>query len=154
MGESYEQELQTLDVQISETEVLKSIKEMPADKASSPDGLPIEFYNHFWKIIRGDLMELIEDFHTNTCSIKALNKASITLIPKKEVPTAISDYIPISVINTVVKIITKILANRLQNHLPTLIAPNQTAFVKGRSMMESFLVAREFLNYCKNISYQ
>ncbi|XP_078158180.1 uncharacterized protein LOC144553861 [Carex rostrata] len=146
---SRSREIHTLDLQISETEVLKAIKDMPPDKASGSDGLPIEFYNCFWQIIRGDLMELIEDFHTNTRSIKALNKASITLIPKKEAPTAISDYRPISVINTVVKIITKILANRLQNHLPMLIAPNQTAFVKGRSMMESFLVAREFLNYCK-----
>lgn len=43
-----------------------------------------------------------------------MNKASITLLPKIEAPVSISDYRPISVIYTIVKIITKILANRLQ----------------------------------------
>lgn len=59
-----------------------------------------------------------------------------------------SDYRPISVINTIAKLITKIIANRLQGHLPNLVASNQTAFVKGRSLMESFLTAREFLAFC------
>lgn len=47
-----------------------------------------------------------------------------------------------------VKIITKILAKRLQPHISNLVANNQTAFVKGRSMMESFLVTREVLAFC------
>lgn len=46
------------------------------------------------------------------------------------------------------KLLTKIMANRLQLHMSTLIIANQTAFVKGRSLMESFLLARELLNYC------
>lgn len=51
-------------------------------------------------------------------------------------------------INTVVKIVTKILSTRLQPHLKTLVMSNQTAFIKGRSLMESFLVTREWLTFC------
>lgn len=40
------------------------------------------------------------------------------------------------------------MATRLQRHLPDLVANNQTAFVKSRSMMESFLVTRELLTFC------
>ena len=63
-------------------------------------------------------------------------------------PAIISDYRAISVINTIAKLVTKIMANRLQPHLTKLITTNQTAFMRGRSLMESFLSARELLNYC------
>lgn len=148
VGPSLAQDLTNLDAHITNIEVLRAINEMPNDKASGPDGLPIEFYRSFWNIIKTDYMALILDFHNSGRNLKSINRASISLIPKKETPITISDYRPISVINTSVKIITKILANRLQIHLPQLIAQNQTAFIKGRSMMESFLVAREFLTFC------
>ena len=43
---------------------------------------------------------------------------------------------------------TKLMANRLQLHLHELVDKNQMTFVKGRSMMESFLVTRELLALC------
>lgn len=58
------------------------------------------------------------------------------------------DFRPISVMNTSAKIIAKIMTNRLQPHLQRLVANNQIAFARGRSIMESFVVAREYLNYC------
>lgn len=141
MGPKHTQELLVLDNLITETEILSTINEMSNDKASGPDGLPVEFYKSFWQIVKNDLTHLIAAFYTDTGNIKALNKATITLIPKKETPIRLADYRPINVINTVIKIITKVLANRLQNFLQVLVSPNQTAFVRGRSMMESFLSA-------------
>lgn len=44
---SHSQELHSLDTLITENEVLAAINEMPMDKASGPDGLPIEFYRTF-----------------------------------------------------------------------------------------------------------
>lgn len=109
--------------------------------------LPSEFYQAYWDIIGSDVVECVQGFFAGL-SIASINKAAITLIPKKKVPAAISDFRPISVLNTSVKIIAKIMANRLQPHLHTLVASNQTTFIRGRSIMESFAVAREYLNYC------
>jgi hypothetical protein len=36
---------------------------MEHNKAPGPDGFPIEFYQTFWEIIKGDLMALFEDIH-------------------------------------------------------------------------------------------
>lgn len=55
----------------------------------------------------------------------------------------IADYCPINVISGLVKIISKLLSDRLQNHLPRLIDMIQTIFLKGGSIMETFLVTRE-----------
>jgi hypothetical protein len=46
-------------------------------------------------------------------SIQSINGSLITLIPKKDDALKVSDYRPISLLNTSVKIITKLLANRL-----------------------------------------
>ena len=113
MGPGFREELRHLDDQISETEIQAALSDMPKNKASGPDGFPIEFYQHFWVLTKGDIMAVIKAFQEQGCSLAPLNKAAITLIPKKPNPTNPTDYRPISVINTIVKIITKILANRL-----------------------------------------
>lgn len=97
---------------------------MPRGKANGPDGLPIEFYWSFWSTIQVNIMELLSQFMSNQITIQCLNKAAVTLIPKKCNSEKVSDHRPISIINTVAKIITKIMTNRLQPHLSTLITHN------------------------------
>jgi len=48
------------------------------------------------------------------------DEANIVLLPKTQDATSLSDYRPISLINRVTKIITKILANRLAPHMNSL----------------------------------
>lgn len=147
IGSSLVDDLKHLDDDITEEEVRRAIGDMPLGKASGPDGLSIEFYKEFWDIIKSDIMDFIKEFMNRGVSMNSINRAIITLIPKKANPEKVSDYRPISVINTVVKLVTKVMANRLQAHLHRLIAPNQTAFIKGRSLMESFISARELPSF-------
>lgn len=147
VGQSTTEELFILDEAITEAEVLRECR---GGKASGPDGLPIEFYRFFWQIIKADIMDMLREFAKGNINLRCLNKVAITLIPKKLNPDRVSDYRPISVINTVAKIVTKVMANILKSHINNLIAHNQTAFVQGRSLMESFLSAREYLLEEKN----
>jgi hypothetical protein len=61
-----------------------------------------------------------------------LNSAFLTLIPKSEDADQVKDFHPISLIHSFVKLVAKILANRLAEKLDILIALNQSAFFKGR----------------------
>lgn len=141
-------QLEYLDNEYTNEEVHKAIMQLPKNKESGPDGFPIEFYQQLWDIIGEDFMIIIKGTHTGRWDLRGINRAAISLIQKKEQATVIGDFRPISVINTSVKIITKAMAVRLQSVLPSLVSNRQTAFVKGRSIMESFLVAREFLSAC------
>jgi hypothetical protein len=52
----------------------------------------------------------------------------------------VKDYRPISLIHSFVKLVAKLLANGLTPHLPNLVSINQSAFVKGRSIQDNFLL--------------
>jgi Reverse transcriptase (RNA-dependent DNA polymerase) len=93
--------------------------------------------------VGSDICLLVQAFYSNVVDLWRINQAHITLLPKKKGALQPKDYRPISVITGLLKIISKILANRLQKYLPTLINTHQSAFIKGRALMETFLVARE-----------
>ena len=73
----------------------------------------------------------------------------VTLIPKFEGAMEIKDYIPISMVRCVYKVISKILANRIKNVMGTLVGETQSTFVQGRQILDDALVACELVQWLK-----
>jgi Reverse transcriptase (RNA-dependent DNA polymerase) len=132
---------------ITLTEVRHVIFALPKDKASGSDGFSIEFFQNYWDTVRNDIFQAVNAFYHNRLDLWCINQAHITLIPKKNETKLISDFRSISVLSILLKIITKILAMRLQPFLPNLIHQNQATFIKGRQLMQTFLSARELMTY-------
>ncbi|GJT94975.1 RNA-directed DNA polymerase, eukaryota, partial [Tanacetum coccineum] len=61
----------------------------------------------------------------------------------------IKDYRPISLIGSFYKIVGKLLANRIASVVEYLISTEQSAFVKGRQIMDGPMILNEILNWCK-----
>jgi hypothetical protein len=59
-----------------------------------------------------------------------LNRAPITLIPKKQDAEFIGDFRPISLVHSFSKLFSKILANRMRKRMGEIISANQLAFIK------------------------
>lgn len=78
--------------------------------------------------------------------VTGVNSSFIALIPKVEQPQLVNDFRPISLINCTIKIVTKVLANRLKRVLSSLIAENQSAFITGRQIPDGILVANELVH--------
>jgi hypothetical protein len=91
-------------------------------------------------------MKLVQAFYDNTLDLNKLNMVVICLIPKKENANEIKNYRPISLINCSVKIITKCLTDRLASCMNELIDRSQTAFIKGRYIMDNIVIANEVLH--------
>ena len=56
------------------------------------------------------------------------------------------DFRPICLIGSVYKILSKVLANRLKVVLGAVLSPTQNAFIQGRQITESVLIANECLD--------
>jgi hypothetical protein len=70
----------------------------------------------------------------------------VSLVPKKAEAVEIKDFRPISLVGGVYKIISKVLANRMKTILGKIISNSQNAFIGGRQILDSVLIANECLD--------
>lgn len=145
-------ESQCLDLQkeIIDEEVTKTIFSMPLNKCPGPDGYSVEFLRSSWSVVGKDVTAAVREFFRNGRLLKDINNTTIALIPKCTQACKLGDFRPISCCNTVYKIISRIICNRLKPVLSSAISPNQAAFLKGRSLGENILLSSELVrNYLK-----
>ena len=61
-----------------------------------------------------DIFRIMDGMHVETVQLDRLNYAMVVLTPKKDEAKEVGDFRPISVLNASVKMITKVMANRLR----------------------------------------
>ncbi|XP_050232935.1 uncharacterized protein LOC126681437 [Mercurialis annua] len=138
-----------LSIPFSEEEIYATLLGCDDNKAPGPDGFNYFFYKKAWKSIKGDLISLFQQFYTFANFPVGLNTAFLVLIPKFRGASDIKDFRPISLINGVFKLISKVLANRLSTILPMVISANQFGFIKGRSIHDCHMIATEIIHLIK-----
>ena len=119
---------------------------MAADKAPGPDGFNGFFMKSCWEIVKEDFYNLCFDFFNGSLDLQSINNSHITLIPKTNNPATVNDSRPISLLNCAIKVITKLLANRLQGKIIPLIHTNQYGFIKSRTIQDCLAWAYEYIH--------
>lgn len=105
-----------------EEEVWGAVKECSGNKAPGADGFTMRFYRKCWAKIKGHLMSVMEDFYRSAIVNMSTNETYICLILIKSNSWKVKDFRPISLVTSLYKIISKVLANRLQSVLHHTIA--------------------------------
>ncbi|GJZ05256.1 RNA-directed DNA polymerase, eukaryota [Tanacetum coccineum] len=142
-------QIDDLDRPISVDEIKAAVWDCGENKSPGPDGYTFEFYRHFWDLISSDLCAAVTYFFENGGFPRGCNSSFIALIPKVLDAKFVSDFRPISLIGSVYKVITKILANRLSVVISDLVSNTQTAFVKNRQILDGPFILSEALAWCK-----
>lgn len=123
-------DLFSLNANISEEEIALTIKSLPTHKFPSPDGLLYEYYKSFLPILLPHMCKLFNAFLQQTPIPSNMQRSFLTLIPKPDKdPALCASYRPIALLNSDLKIFTKLLSIRLNAILPSLIHKDQVGFV-------------------------
>ena len=132
---------------VTECEVRDALKQVGLNKSPGLDGLPYEVYLRMSHMFVPILTDMFNHWFAQGAIPGSVTKGVITLLKKggRHVWEGLDDYRPITLLNTKLKILARVLANRLQLVISDLIGSEQTFAVKGRSIQDNLHLIREVL---------
>ena len=138
-------ELENINKPITSNEAETVIKNFPTNKSPGPDG----YIGKFYQTLREERSTIILKLFQNNCRGRSMPKLVLRGHHHPDTKTRKRDhrkqnYRPISLMNIDTKILNKILANRIQQHLKRIIHHDQVGFIPGM---------QGFFNVCKSMCY-
>jgi hypothetical protein len=130
-------------------EIEEVVLKSDGNKSPGPDGYNFAFVKRFWPLLKGEIRVMFDQFYGNARLPKSLLSYFITLIPKVASPSKLGEYRPISLLGCIYKIIAKVLAARLAKVMDSVVATTQSAFIKGRNLVDGVMVVNEVIDSAK-----
>ena len=131
---------------MSEEEIKATLWSLKAFKAPKLDGLHAGFFQRFWLTVGSSVINEVKNVFADRRVPDYLNTIHIAFIPKIQGPETLNNYRPISLCNTVYKIVSKIIVARLRLYLDKLISPCQSTFTSGRKGIDNAIIVQEVIH--------
>jgi len=137
----------------SKAEIKNAVFSLNGEGAPGPDGFGGFFFQHYWSIVKLDVINAVKDFFINNWLTSNFNSNAIVLIPKTLEADTVGEYMPITLSNFKFKIITKVLAERLARIMPNLVSNHQRGFIQGRRIKDCICITSEAINILHNSAF-
>ena len=126
-----------------------ALQGMPSGKTPGSDGFPMEFYTTFWDILGLDLVRVLNFAYSHGRLSVSQRRGIIILLYKKGDRMVTKNWRPISLLNVDYKIATRAVAGRLLGVIGSVVSPDQTCGVPGRSISENLGLLRDLVDYAE-----
>ncbi|XP_042509284.1 uncharacterized protein LOC122084933 [Macadamia integrifolia] len=127
-------------------EIRRAVWELDPDSSSGPDGFSGVFFRKCWSLVEVEVCNAVKQFFSTGYMPHGVNNNFLVLIPKVEGANSLDRFRPLCMGNFFCKIISKVMAMRLEPLLPRLISEEQGAFQKGKLIHDNISVASELAN--------
>ena len=135
------------DGEITVEECTTAINMMKLNKSPGLDGITLEFYKTFWQKLGPILVKVLNKGHEEKLLSYSQRTSVLSLLFKKNDPTSLDNYRPISLLNVDLKILSYVLAQRLKPLLPKLISEDQTGYIKNRFIGFNLRQIQDIIDY-------
>lgn len=132
---------------MTEEEVKATTFSMHPEKSPGIDRLNLGFFQVFWIVVGSDVTKFCQSFFNNGEMPLGVNRTLICLILKVKKLKQMSELPPICLCNVLMRIVSKVLANRIKSCLNLLISDKQSAFIEGRLLTDNALLTYK-INHC------
>ena len=109
----------------------------------------VAVFKRFWQVLKGPIFDVCNGFMRGSVDISRLNFGVLSLIPKVQGADCIRLFRPIALINVPFKICSKACTTRLSPVAHRIISRNQSAFIRGRNILEGPLALQEIIHSLK-----
>ena len=137
------QQIDDLQLPITEDEIYQILEKTPKSTAPGPDGLTYKFYKEFWPLVKQYIVQLFNYILNDATIIDGFSDGIVVLLPKKNKPNLVSDYRPITLLNTDYKLYMKVIASRLKSAFQDIFEIGQTCSVPGKSILHNLVTIRD-----------
>lgn len=116
------------------------------DGAPGHDGFDVSFYQQYWDMISHDVSVADIQFFQSSWILPSFNSNILILIPKSSNVDYVDHFRPIAITKFNFKTISKVLADRLDILMPTVISSEKKFFVQGRNIRDCIGLTSESIN--------
>ena len=144
-----DEQAQLCEGEVSYDEITQAVSQMQNDRSTGTDGLTYEFCKSSWHLLGKDLVQVFNHSFENKELPKSQKYGLLTLLFKKAERALLSNWRPISLLNTDYKILAKALLARLSRVLANILSDDQTCGVPGRTILNNVFILRDLVVICK-----
>jgi hypothetical protein len=149
-----ESDRKVLEQHFSKKEVCGATAGLKSESTPGPNGFTVLFFKKLSQYIKRGIIDMVQDFNRGCLDLRRLNYGVITLVPKVKEANSIKQYRPICVLNVDFKIFSRLLNERITPIADNIIGPSQTAFIKGRNILEGVVVLHEVIHELRRSGIQ
>ena len=141
------------DIELEELET--AIRSSKQNKAPGPDGFSNEFFKFFIDSLKHWIFRYFKEAIEQNYFTEIALEGIITCIPKQgKLRNDLKNWRPLTLLNSIYKFYSSIIANRLKTTLPSLINEDQTGFISGRFIGENTRMIYDSIDYCETFQQE
>jgi len=134
---------EAMEAPIMMEELEKAVRMGKPNKAPGYDGISTDFFKIMWEVTKSDMLNILNEMFLEGTITDAQRKGLMVLIPKRTEPRGLQDYRPLTLLNADYKLLTRIMANRMQPWLTTTLNQRQYCGMRGRTILDAVATVKD-----------